>query len=308
VTDAPPTSGWRGPVARAAAALFAAGIAALSLFGLWFLAALPSRLPSPSDWQRVAQRLQRESLPGDAVALAPWWAERARAVLPATLPVLASPRLGGEDLPGVRRVWVVAIPAAPGGEGPVEQDLARRGARAVAAEREGALALSRFDLAAPVVPLFRLSERLDEVVAALGGRPCAREGEAGFRCDGRGGPRVSRQVREVDFLPRTCVVVEPSPSGRVLTLALADVPLGRTLRVLTGLVGEPAIQLEAPVEVRVGLDGQEARATEERPGAPGWHRLDVDTASRGGRATLTLSVRAGRGHARPLCLEAYALP
>ena len=305
---APPAAGALSG-ARAVAALFAAAIAALSIHGIVFLAALPSRLPSASDWQRVAARLEREAQPADAVALAPWWAERARAVLPAALPVLAFPRLAGEDLPGIRRVWVVAVPSAPGGTGLVERDLAGRGTRAVAAERVGALALSRFDLAEPVLPLSQLSERIDGASASLMGRPCPRDRGGALRCPGRAGAHVSREAREVDLLPRVCLVIEPPPAAGPLTLTFPAVPLGRTLRVLTGIVGETPQQADAAVKVGIALDGRDAGETEERPGTPGWHRTDVDSAALAGRpATLTFTVRAGRGHPRPICLEAYALP
>ncbi|GEJ58827.1 hypothetical protein [Anaeromyxobacter diazotrophicus] len=307
MTAAPPAGAAR-PAARAVAALFAAGVAALSLYGLGFLAALPGRLPSPSDWRALEVRLARDARPGDAVALAPWWAERARAVAPAGLPVLAFPRLEGEDLPGVRRVWLVSLPGAPGGAGQVEQDLARRGVRAEA-ERLGGLALARFDLAAPVLPLFRLSERLDGASASFGGRACLREPGGGWRCAGRGGPRARAEVREVDLLPRACLVVEPPPAGGPLTLSFPAVPLGRTLRIFAGAVGEPALEGDPPVEVKVALDGREAAVARERGGDPGWHPADLDTAAEAGRtAALTVTVRAARGGARPLCLEAYALP
>ena len=285
------TSGGARSAARAAAVLLAAGVVALGLYGLEFLAALPHRLPSPSDWQEVAARLGREAHPGDAVALAPWWAERARAVVPSSLPVLAFPRIAGEDLPGVRRVWLVALPGVPGGEGLLERDLAGRGVRATPAARVGGLELSRFDLTEPVLPLFRLSERID-----------------GASVSPASGPHPSREVREVDLLPRDCLVAQPSPGRSPLTLAFPAVPLGRTLRVFTGIVGEAALQGEAPVEVAIALDGRQVALAEEPPAAPGWHRTDVDTATLAGRtATLTVTLRTADRGPRPLCLEAYAL-
>lgn len=309
VRAAPPVAGARALGTRAAAALFAAGVTALGLYGLGFLAALPRRLPSPSDWRELAARLGREARPGDAVALAPWWAERARAVLPAGVPVLAFPRLAGEDLPGVRRVWVLALPGAPGGQGQVLRDLAARGRRTVPPIGLGGLALSRYDLDRPLLPLFRLTERLDGASASAAGRPCPRDADGALRCPGRGGPRISRELREVDYLPRSCVLVQPSPGVAPLTLSLPDAPVGRALRVFTGIVGEAALQGRAPVEVTVALDGHVVGRAEEPPAAPGWHRTELDTAALAGQhAALTITLRTADPSPRPFCLEAYALP
>ncbi|HEX7623522.1 MAG TPA: hypothetical protein VF400_08125, partial [Anaeromyxobacteraceae bacterium] len=158
---APPVAAERRPAERAAAALFAALVGALGLYGLSFQATLPRRLPSPSDWQAAAAHLAREARAGDAVVLAPWWAERARAVLPPALPVLAFPRLAGEDLPGLRRLWLLALPAAPGGTGDAARDLRDRASVPGATTRFGGLAVTPFTLAEPVLPLAFLPDRLE---------------------------------------------------------------------------------------------------------------------------------------------------
>lgn len=296
------------PPGRAAAVLFAILIAALGLYGLSFQATLPRRLPTSDDWQAAAAHLAREARAGDAVVLAPWWAERARAVLPPALPVLAFPRLTGEDLPGLRRLWLLALPRAPGATGDVERDLRGRAVAPGATARFGALALTPLALAEPVLPLAFLPDRLEGASVTWGEARCV-PASGGFRCPGRGGPSVLRHVREVEGLPRTCLAIEPSPGAAALRLAFDAVPLGRTLRGHTGIVGEASLGGEEPVEVGVEVGGERPLALAEPAGVPGWHRFEVVTHPSAGataRVTLTLSTRDPGP--RPLCLDAYMLP
>ena len=208
--------------------------------------------------------------------LAPWWAERARAVLPPALPVLAFPRLAGEDLPGLRRLWVLALPAAPGGVGDAARDLRGRAGVPGPTTRFGGLAVTPFSLAEPVLPLAFLPDRL------------------------AGTPGVARAVREVEYLPRECLVVKPAPGAPPLRVTFDDVPLGRTLRGLAG---------EEPVRVAVDLDGAGVAEVEEPAAAPGWHAFEIDTSSHAGRAArVTFTISTDDPGPRPLCLDAYTLP
>ena len=305
---ASPTAAERRPPGRAAAVLFAILVAALGLYGLAFQATLRWRLPSPGDWQAAAAHLAREARAGDAVVLAPWWAERARAALPPALPVLAFPRLAGEDLPGLRRVWLLALPRAPGGTGGVERDLHGRAVAPGATARFGALALTPLALAEPVLPLAFLPDRLEGASVTWGEARCAPT-SGGFRCPGKGGPSVLRQVREVEELPRTCLVIEPSPGAAALRIAFDAVPLGRLLRGHTGIVGEASLGGEEAVEIGVEVGGERALALAEPAGAPGWHRFEVGTRPpAGGAARVTFTLSTRDPGPRPLCLDAYTLP
>jgi hypothetical protein len=273
--------------------------------GLAFWWTLPRRLPSERDWREAAALVAREAAPGDAVALAPWWAERAREVLPPGLPVLAFPRLAGEDLPGVRRVWLLSLARAPGYRGDVERDLRARGATAPVPLRAGALAIARFDLAAPSLPLAFLPDRLASAEVAVGARRCGAGAGGGFAC---GGAAVAREVREVDLLPRACLSARLG-SGEPLRVTFPSVPLGRTLRAHLGVVGEAALGGEAPVRLVVNVAGGGAAAVEVEAEEVGWRALSLETAAlAGGAAEVTLTVNAARGDARPLCVDAYTLP
>jgi len=299
----------RRPPGRATAALFALLVAALGLYGLSFQATLPRRLPPPADWQAAAAHLAREARAGDAVVLAPWWAERARAVLPPGLPVLAFPRLAGEDLPGLRRLWLLASPGAPGGTGDVARDLRGRTTATGAPARFGALDLTPLALADPVLPLAFLPDRLEGATVTWGEARCVRAASGGFRCPGREGPSVARQVREVEGLPRTCLVIEPSPGTAALRIAFDAVPLGCVLRGHTGIVGEAALRGEEPVEVGVEVDGERVLALEEPAAVPGWHRFELAThRPTGGAARVTFTLSTRDPGQRPLCVDAYTVP
>ena len=305
---ASPTAAERRPPGRAAAVLFAILVSALGLYGLAFQATLRWRLPSPGDWQAAAAHLAREARAGDAVVLAPWWAERARVALPPAIPVLAFPRLAGEDLPGLRRLWLLELPRAPGGTGDGARDLRGRAVAAGATARFGALALTPLALAEPILPLAFLPDRLEGASVTWGEARCAPT-SGGFRCPGKGGPSVLRQVREVEELPRTCLVIEPSPGAAALRIAFDAVPLGRLLRGHTGIVGEASLGGEEAVEVGVEVGGERALALAEPAATPGWHRFEVGThPSAGGAARVTFTLSTRDPGPRPLCLDAYTLP
>ena len=214
------------------AGLLALLVAAAGILGLWFQATLPARLPTSTDWAAAAAVIARDARPGDAVALAPAWAERAREVLPervpaspgVPLPVLALPSYAEPDAPldGIRRVWLLALPDVPGGPGRAAAELAGRAASVEPPLRIGQLEVSLFPLRTPSLPLWRLADRV----------PAARSGTA---------PGPVRAVREVGFLPRDCVVVSfPGPTPEPVSLRVEDAPLGSGLRGRVGLVGLPA--------------------------------------------------------------------
>ena len=118
-----------------------------------------------------------------------------------------------------------------------------------------------------------------------------------------------RQVREVEGLPRTCLVIEPSPGAAALRIVFDAVPLGRALRGHTGIVGEAALRGEEPVEVGVEVDGERVLALEEPATVPGWHRFEgVTRSSAGGAGRVTFTLSTRDPGPRPLCLDAYTVP
>jgi hypothetical protein len=298
------------PQPRLWAGLFAAALALLGSSGLGFYARLSSRLPSDTDWSAAAALLEREARPGDAVALAPMWAERARLVLPASIPVMSLPRYGPEEeLVGVRRVWLVSLAQAPGFSRDIERDLAGRAAGRDGPQHLGALEVTRYDLRDPLTPLAWLPDRLAEARVRVGREPCRRDASGVHRCLAPPWVYVDRQVREVSYLPRPCLWAHPnSSSDAPLTIEFPDVPMGRLLAGHTGIVGSAMLDGNAPVVLEVKLDGDTVGVFQEPPRTPGWHRFQIDTASSAGRRrTVSFTITAADPTRRHFCFEAMTL-
>lgn len=276
------------PTDRAWAAVFAAAVAAAGLYGLVFQATLPGRLPSSTDWKAVAAILARDARPGDAVALAPPWAERAREVLPeripsrpeAVLPILASPSYSeaDEDLSGIRRVWLISLPGAPGGVGAIPGQLAARSAPVEATVPVGRLSLTRYDLRAPEIPLWSIGDLL------------------------------ASETREVGQLPRTCAVARfPGPDPKPALMRFPALPLGSALRGRIGLVGDVSGS-RASASIRVNVDGVEM-ARLEATGAPAWRRFEIDTSHLPpARHEVAVELVPSGPLPRGVCVDLVALP
>jgi hypothetical protein len=284
---------------------FAAAIGVAGLDGVSFQSSLPGRLPAPLDWAALAAVLERDARPGDAIAVSPAWAERVRLVAPARVPVLTGRPAGG-DLPGVRRVWLAAIPDAPGFGWDAERELLAMSARHDPALALGALAVSRYDVAAPLLPSAFLPDRLAQARVTLAGGACRPDGTGAFTCGGTSTARAARSVREVAGLPRPCLVLAPEPGAAApLTVELPGVPVGRTLLAHAGLAGDPGAPAP-PLRIVVTIDGEEAGGAELA--GPGWQRIAIDTTRFAGPArTVALALTASAPSA-PLCLDAMTLP
>lgn len=282
------------------AALLALAVAAAGLWGLWFQATLPGRLPTTTDWKAVAAVLSREARPGDAVVLFPPWAERGRELLPdriptrpdVALPVLAFPSYAAEaeDLPGVRRVWLVAVHGAPRLRGTIPAELALRSERVGPPLRAGGLDLVLHELRSPVLPNWSLADAVRAAKVAPPGAP------------------VSRQTREVNRIPRGCAFLAlDGPAPGPVSLRFPAVPIGSSLRGHVGLVGDVAGGAP-PVSLRVKVDGVEVGRAEAAPSRP-WSAVRVDTSRLSGR---TSEVEVEVVPAGPLpqgaCVDLVVLP
>jgi hypothetical protein len=292
-------------VRRGAAALVVLGALVLGVHGILFHARLPARLPSTEDWSATARFLSGAARPGDAILLAPWWAERARQVLPDGLPVLAFPSLRGEDLVGVERVWLLSLPGAPGhGSGP-RQELTERSATAEPPRRFGGIELVLHHLRAPTLPLAFFPDLLATALVATGPRRCAADAREVFRCGPGPLGGVASEIREIDALPRRCLRAPPV-KGEPLVITFPSIPVGRVLRGHTGIVGEAALAGAAPVVLTVRVDGEEVGRVEEPPARSGWHAFEIDTRRLGGRdRTVSFTIAAEDVAERELCFDAY---
>ncbi len=288
---------------RAAAMAFVAATAAACAWAVLAQARLPSRLPSAIDWAAARALLERDARPGDAVVLAPPWAERAREVLPASVAVLAQSRYAGEDLIGVRRVWLLSLPDAPRFTWDVELDLLERAARSEPPARLGAIAVTRYELAFPTLPLAFLPDRLGRASVSLGTAPCLPEGDGRFRC-GAGAAQVERSVREVGGVPRPCLAATaPAGVGAPLIVEFSPTRIGRTLYGHAGPAGQGLGG--ALVRIAVQLDGEEVGAAEISPTAWGSFRIDM---TRVAGQTRPLALVLTSPGPLALCLDAVVLP
>lgn len=295
----------RPPASRAAAIAFVAACAAAGAFAVLAQAGLPSRLPSARDWAAARTLLEREARGGDALLLSPAWAERARELAPGNVAVLAQRRYAGEDLLGVRRIWLLAVPDAPGFSWEIEADVLERAARAGPAERIGALELTRFDVAFPTLPLAFLPDRLAQAQVSLGALPCAPGDGLSFRCDGSAPARVAREVREIGGAPRACLAVGVVGGGAPLSIAFPSVRIGRLVRGHVGVPGGGIAEAE-PLRVSVVIEGEEAGAA-EISGA-GFVAFQVDTTRFAGIARPLTLVLTRPAAGADLCLDAVTLP
>jgi hypothetical protein len=295
----------RPPVARALAWIFLAGTLVSGATTAIWPALVARSLPGPADWAAARALLERDARPGDAVALDPAWAERAREVLPASTPVLAAASLAGEDLPGVRRVWVVSLPGVPRPPGGAGAALARRAASPAEVQRLGALVVSRLELAEPFLPLAFLPDQLESLSVWLGEESCPAEA-GGFRCgDGPGALRVRRSLREVAGVARPCLVLAPlGPLPAPLALRFAAVPAGREVRGHAGVTG--VVPPGARLGVTVLLDGEEAGAVELTP--DGFAPFRVETGRFAGRTRALALVLTAPRPVGEVCLDGMTAP
>jgi hypothetical protein len=297
--------GWlwahRPPATRAAAIVFVAATAAVSAWAILAQARLAARLPSPIDWAAARALVERDARPGDAAALSPPWAERAREVLPASVPVLAQRRYAGEDLVGVRRLWLLSLAAAPRFSWDVEVDLVERAARSEAPVRLGALEVTRYDLAFPTLPLAFLPDRLARAEVWLGVLPCSRETPDRYVCGDRSA-EVERTVREVDGVPRPCLsALAPATLDEPLVVSFPPTRIGRTLHGHVGWLAAAG----GPLRISVQVEGEEMGAADLDVAA--WTPFRVDMARAAGQ-TQPLSLVLTSPAPLDVCLDAVVLP
>ena len=255
-------------------------LAAAALYALVFDLTLPARLPTDADYRAAADVIRREQRPGDLVLVHPWWADHVRAYV--DVPVRGYDDPADEDYVGVSRVWLVGLPRSPGArwrEFVQSVQTVLHVQNVQLDERHGALALARVEVGlAPAV----------DVASLL----------PGARIDGGS---VTVETREVDGLPRRCLVTQPRRPDTPLTIRFTTTLPG-ALRGRAGLVGNAMYEEgRPPVQLRVTVDGLDA-ARVDVPPLSTWQRWD--TLSTPGTHAFALEVRTP--DARALCLGAWA--
>ena len=286
-------------------------LVAMALAGVISLGAqtrLAAQLPTELDWRAAAALLERDSRAGDVVVVAPPWAERARAELPARLPVFSLSRYADEPLLGARRAWLVSLSGLPFSGDAVAKDVAKRASADGGVQRVGSLTVTRYDLAQPRRAIAFLPDWLAQATAKIGDAPCERDGSAAFRCPGD--VRIAREVREVGGGPRPCVSTTPgSAASGPLSITFPDVPMGLELRGAAGYVGRLPSAASSPVRFAVQVDGSEVAGIELSPGSTDWRPLEVRTGTLAAEPhALTVVLSSSEPAGRTVCFDLWTLP
>ena len=275
-----------------------------------------SRVVPFSDWQAAAAHVRAEHREGDAITVAPRWADPLMRAAVGDLLDLSS--AGRADLEPYRRLWSLSI----------------RGHRAEDAPPEapshvatfGRVRVERWEL--PAVQVHHdLVEHIAEAEVALieGGTPRPCRLQSGGRPSGGGlgqgpvtpaerhvcDPRrpwlwVGATVEEdLDMLPRRCVWQHPQGPEPVRT-TYREVPLGERVVLHAGLWWEHERTMDGgPVDVVVRVNGEEIGRLRHEDG-DGWEGIEaaIPEALRGQRGTIDVDVSAANPHLRSLCWAA----
>ena len=296
--------------------LEAAAFAAVAILSILFYLHLPSTLPSEADYQAAARDLASRARPGDAVLLDPHWAERGRLYVKG-VPVLNLHRHPDrEDLRGYEHLFVLSLPDLPRSDRPAAFRFLEsiRFERAEEPRTFGRLSVTRFDNEHLERPSFdftgevaaakvyvRRADGSEEICPRVGKRhPCPRASWID----------VGEEIKEIDSKPYRCLWAHPAGSDP-LVVEYADAPLGRTLDVVGGIVGQIVYRHEhyGPVTLRVKIDGKLQAEMEFPPGEPGARRRSIDTSALAGtRHLVQFEVSAPNPDMRHFCFDAGAYP
>ena len=258
-------------------ALPLAALLLLSAGALAFDLTLPARLPDPAAWAEAAAALRARARPGDAVQVWPPWAERARMLVDA-VPVYAEEDLQRAEYPGVQRLWLLALPAAPHGDlAGAAEALRARGATAGESLAFRGLTLQAFDLHAP--PL--------AADLAFAGR--------------------REEAHEVSYVARRCVLAPVGSLAQPARLHFHGAA-GSVFHLRAGVVGERAFDDKPPIQLRALADGAPIAQLEiprARLRQPGWLAADAPVPPGPADRDFEVLIGSGDDRDRPLCLAAW---
>ena len=256
-----------------------------AVYALGFHAWLPTRMPDPANDRAVADVLRAEAQAGDVVFLHPWWTERARAFVPAGLPVVGYLNDEGDPLEAHPRIWVLDQPGLPrAGNAAFERSFgphreALGPARTLGPYR---LTLYRNDLYRPT--LFSATDALASgqvqvyVEQPTGERTlCPSDGRA-YRCPVGRDLRVAAEWHELFYKPERCLWMHPPGGAAKLVVEFPSVPAGR-VRLQAGIAWEyawmhgPDLRPLAAVAEDLAT-GKGLARVDLTPGMEGFHSAD----------------------------------
>ncbi len=291
-------------------AIALAGVAAsTAVASTVFWARLPSRMPTDDDYRRVNELIAAAKQPGDIVVLAPAWADRGRQFITG-LPVYAGYDLAGDQYPGTRRQWLVALPDVPRFSlSAAREALLARGRGAGEGKRIGELYVEPFSLAGPPMAYSFLAEVPEATVTVEGMRPeTCRPHNGGHQCSRGGWNKVEAGWYEVEERPAHCIWAHPV--GRdALAIAFPGVPLPAGSRIAGwgAFVGQAPANGGAEVDIAIDVDGH-ALQPAAFPNGFGRQRFDVSVPASAEKATVTFRVTTPDAGMRHFCFDAWVQP
>jgi hypothetical protein len=280
-----------------------AAVVGATLFAMLFWVRLPYRLPTAEDYQQAQHALLAASRPGDAVAVLPFWADRAKLYLHG-LPVVALPDLANQDPERYQRLFVIAQPDLPRSSAPAEvAALGRKLALVSGPTRYGPLSLSLYQPRPEHEPSLDFTAQLERAQVEVGNDACTPVA-GGFQCPRGAWDRVRAEWHEFDFLPRRCLWAEPTGAAP-LVLTFDQVPLRAEIHGAIGMLSGGGGG--ATVSLAIDIDESPAITLFLPPGNPGFHPFETrfpDPGPGGHRVTFRISSAGGPPH--PFCFDAVA--
>ncbi|MBI3072560.1 MAG: hypothetical protein HYY84_10640 [Deltaproteobacteria bacterium] len=264
-------------------------------------------VPSREAWRRAAGVVRQGWRDGDAVIVAPWWAEEAREALAGMSPRRVE-KPAAIDFSPARRLWVVSAfhDAAIG-------ELAARYGKAEVDDRVGGgVRVARFALPDPKVS-YDFVSRVREAQVAIQGRagsqPCRSWAGRAWRCGGGAGNfYFGAQPREFDYTVYNCLWAHPPKDG-ALVATYGAVTLANRIVVRGGIAnfgrrnmagGRGGVTTPVTLQIAVGnqIIGQ-AQFTNADSMTP----AEFNTAAwRGQTLPVTFAVSAMNNEMRHFCM------
>lgn len=271
---------------------------------------ITSRVPAISDWRSAGSLVRQDFQDGDAISVAPRWADPIMRMVTAS--VLTARAEGRSELTGYKRLWAITIRGEEVEDAPhTAPELTRT---------FGGVTVRRFRL--PPANVYDLNAHIQGAHAQVTvndvPHPCTwrhlpqqRGGgldqgpfapQERFACDVRPWVWVGATVIEdLELRPRSCIWQHPPPDNGMSTVSFSNVPAGHF--VMHGGLHwvQERWRRGGRVEISITQNGNEIAHMTHRDG-DGWARIEGNVPSAG---ELSISVSAPEGdNERTFCWDA----
>jgi hypothetical protein len=264
---------------------------------------MPGRAVEESDYRQVAQILETEGKPGDAVLLHPWWTERARLFVPPQFPVVGHQGSDEDPLTLHPRIWVLSQPR-------MGSDFRTANPPVGAAREFGNLKLQLYENRKHRALKWDARNAVAQGRAWLEGpdgsrQDCRFDGRA-HRCANQS--EIAVEWHEIKFAPQKCIRLFPPGGAAKAVLELTGAAAAPGMELRAGLVADHGYYHTkefTPVDVTVQVNGAAALALTVPVGFEGQKIAQGPALPEG--ATVTISTRSENPNVRSLCFELYGL-